>query len=225
MLTATVKVSILMLYRRIFFSVQARWFQIAWWTNLFLGISVGLVLLILGVAGCSPHPLSERGHKTRSCQNDLSSAAIMGFMNAASDFLIYVLPLRVCWSLQLSRQRRLGVCAVFGLSLMYVSPWYAKAWYFNPQLTKGLAQSRSVSPALSQSPPVGFPKVCERTFLNLCKFEQEAEARLCRRSKRSSFYHLEYHRADRGLDLCLSSHNAPTVYISRYHTTLLHEAN
>lgn len=85
-----------------------------------VAISIGLALLILGVTGCSPHPLSQIVKKKSSCNINSSAAAILGFMNAASDFLIVVLPIRMCWSLQLSRKQKLGLFAVFGLCLMYV---------------------------------------------------------------------------------------------------------
>lgn len=86
---------------------------------MFFATSVGLVLVIIGATGCSPHPLSR--NQKGSCKKDLTSAAIMGFMNAASDFSIFVLPIRMCWSLQLSQKRKFGIIAVFGLCLMYVS--------------------------------------------------------------------------------------------------------
>lgn len=109
-----------MLYRRIF-SLRIQWFRIAWWANMFFATSIGLVLLILGVTGCSPHPLSRAEIQKGSCKRDSSSAAVMGFMNAASDFSIFVLPIRICWSLRLSQKQRFGIIAVFGLCLMYVS--------------------------------------------------------------------------------------------------------
>lgn len=83
-----------------------------------VAVSIGLVLVILGVTGCSPHPLSQIVDMRGSCKKDTSSAAILGFMNAASDFLILVLPIRMCWSLQISRKQKLGLIGVFGLSLM-----------------------------------------------------------------------------------------------------------
>lgn len=120
-----------------------------------VAISIGLVLFIIGVTGCSPHPLSQIGDKEGSCRKKSSSAAIMGFMNAASDLLIFVLPIRMCWSLQLSRKRKFGLIAVFGLCLVYVREQLSSEFPSD----ESLAQSRSASLAQSQSLPVEFPEV------------------------------------------------------------------
>lgn len=108
-----------MLYRRVF-SLRVRWFRIAWIVNISVAISIGLVLVILGVTGCSPHPLSHIVELKGSCKKDTLSAAVLGFTNAASDLLILVLPTRMCWSLQISRKQKFGLIGVFGLCLMYV---------------------------------------------------------------------------------------------------------
>lgn len=45
----------------------------------------------------------------------------MGFFNATVDLFILMLPIRMCWSIQLTFQRKIGLFAVFGLGVMYVS--------------------------------------------------------------------------------------------------------
>jgi hypothetical protein len=117
--TTAAKLSVLMLYWRIF-SFRVRWFTIAWWFNTVLAILNGLTLLIVQLTECAPHPPSHASHHVGSCPQYPPTAKYMGFVNAASDLLILMLPIRMCWSLQLSRKRKLGVCAAFGLGLVYV---------------------------------------------------------------------------------------------------------
>lgn len=108
-----------MLYRRIF-SLRVRWFRIAWWINTIVAILNGLVLLIIALTRCAPHPLSRAWHHLGSCGDSPASIAPMGFVNAATDLSILLLPIRMCWSLQLSPKRKLGVLVVLGLGLMCV---------------------------------------------------------------------------------------------------------
>ena len=71
----------------------------------------------------------------------------MGFVNAATDLSILLLPIRMCWSLQLSRKRKLGLFVVLGLGVMYVV--LDRRTYLVRFETDGSAvQSRSAWPVL-----------------------------------------------------------------------------
>ena len=154
-----------MLYRRIF-SLRVRWFRIAWWINTIVAILNGILLLIFGLTLCAPHPPSYAWHHLGSCREDPTSIAPMGFVNAATDFSILLLPIRMCWSLQLSRKRKFGLFIVLGLGLMYM-------FLDRKQLSTGLETDasserlRSVWPVLWLSPPVVFPEVFNINCLSL----------------------------------------------------------
>lgn len=119
-LTTAAKLSVLLLYRRIF-TLKIRWFRIAWWVNTIVAILNGVVLLIIGLTTCAPHPPSYEWQHVGSCRENPRSIAPMGFINATTDLMILLLPTQICWSLQLSRKRKVGVLLVLGLGLMYDS--------------------------------------------------------------------------------------------------------
>lgn len=154
-----------MLYRRIF-SLRVRWFRIGWWINTIVAILNGLVLLVFGLTACTPHPPSYAWHHLGSCREGPASIAPMGVVNAATDFAILLLPIRMCWSLQLSRKRKLGLFIVLGLGLMYV--------FHNREQLSTRAETdpsseplQSVWPVLWLSPLAALPEVCNIKCLSL----------------------------------------------------------
>lgn len=42
----------------------------------------------------------------------------MGWLNAAIDFAILLLPVRIVWTLRLPTKQKLAVCGIFGLGLL-----------------------------------------------------------------------------------------------------------
>lgn len=57
------------------------------------------------------------GHCINKRALDLSSA----YFNLVADLFILLLPQRVIWTLQMSRQRKIGVSSIFSVGILYVS--------------------------------------------------------------------------------------------------------
>ena len=114
--TCFAKAAVLALYQRLF-SLRTRWFRILWWTYAVL-VAVYLVLLIvLQRTTCIPvHIIWDQ---PGSCLPDIPRMAAMGFLNAALDLMILILPIRTVWSLQMATKRKWAVSAVFGLGTLY----------------------------------------------------------------------------------------------------------
>ena len=118
LVTCAAKASLLMLYRRVF-SLRVKWFRIAWWTNVGLNAALLITLVVLNCTQCKP--LSTIWIAPGSCIPSQTKSASTGFINAALDLALLVLPLRTVWLLQMSQKQKVAICGVFGLGLMYVS--------------------------------------------------------------------------------------------------------
>ena len=119
-LTAVVKTSLLLLYRRIF-SLRTLWFRIAFWAHLGIVISYGVALFTIALTQCSPRPISVAWTHPGTCIPSKTSATTMGALNAVIDTSILILPVRMVWTLQMSRRRKSAICGVFALGLIGVA--------------------------------------------------------------------------------------------------------
>lgn len=119
--TNLAKLCILFLYKRVF-NLRLKWFRIAWWCCIALVTINFLVLLIINLTPCVPHPPSALWNNRAQCSGfDVTSAVAMGFLNAAIDLTILILPLRMTWRLQMPKKQKIAISSVFGLGLAYVS--------------------------------------------------------------------------------------------------------
>lgn len=116
--TTLAEASILMLYRRIF-TLRVRWFRIAWWANvgLLLGYYIGINLQTL--LQCRPQSISHFWNPESPCRPS-GNAHVVFFecWNALVDLTILLLPMRMVWSLQMSRKQKIAVSGIFLLGLM-----------------------------------------------------------------------------------------------------------
>lgn len=109
-----VKVSVLLLYRRIF-TLQEKWFQIAWWANLIVLVPcyfvTALTLTCLQVTmddskKWGPNNLSRYG------------SLVLGSVNAASDIAVLVLPVTMVYRLMMPSRERLAIVGIFTLGIV-----------------------------------------------------------------------------------------------------------
>ena len=118
LLITSARLSVLLLFRRIF-SLAKRSFRIAWWSCTALTLAYCVALLGSFLAQCYGVS-SDPG----TCRNSESAATkapiIVGFLNIGIDLSIWILPVRMVWMLQLNVRRKVGVCAMFALGLMWV---------------------------------------------------------------------------------------------------------
>jgi hypothetical protein len=110
----SVKVSVLLLYRRIF-TLHEKWFQICWWANLILlvpcYITTALTLTGLQVSMSNskkwgPNNLSRYG------------SLVLGIVNAVSDMAVLMLPVAMVWRLIMSKRERVAIVGIFALGLV-----------------------------------------------------------------------------------------------------------
>ena len=118
--TNLAKLSILFLYKRVF-NLRLMWFRIAWWCCITLVAINFLVLLTVNLSQCAPHPPSALWNNRVLCGGfNKTSAVAMGFINAAIDLTILILPIRMTWNLQMPKKQKIAISSVFGLGFAYV---------------------------------------------------------------------------------------------------------
>ena len=114
------KVSLLMLYRRIF-TIDIKWFRVGWWMNMtflalyFIGVNIDLALQ------CLPQSVDHLWNLQDSCSPNFKVAKIIGGVNAFLDLTLLLLPIPMVWGLQMPRKRKVAVSGIFGVGLLYAA--------------------------------------------------------------------------------------------------------
>lgn len=112
-LITAARLSVLLLYRRIF-SLAQRWFRYAWWSCFALILGYWVALLVGFLIAC--HGISQAGH---TCRNHYDVGTkmpmIVAWLNIGVDMALLVLPMRMVSKLKLAVKRKIGVCAMFAL--------------------------------------------------------------------------------------------------------------
>lgn len=106
------KISILLLYRRLFalsrISRYCIYSAIAWTTM------IASLAIIVDVALCAPEPgKSFSVHTGRRCESQAIWSVTQGCLNVLLDFFILYIPIPIVWKLQMDRRKKIGVSAVF----------------------------------------------------------------------------------------------------------------
>lgn len=114
-----IKTSILFLYKRIF-TLNSRPFKYAWYTVLAYVVSCALMGIVVSINQCKPirysweQPLGISG----SCV-DLKKAELgPGVATTVADGMILVMPMPMLWLLQITRVRKIQLCALFGIGFL-----------------------------------------------------------------------------------------------------------
>ncbi|KAL9130014.1 MAG: hypothetical protein Q9217_001698 [Psora testacea] len=120
------RLSILFLYKRVF-NLRTLWFRAAWWFCVSLVSLYSIIFLILSLTQCAPHPVSNLWKDRSQCRFRRPPVIAMGFINAAIDLTILILPIRMTWDLQMAKKQKIAVSSVFGLGLIGVAVSLARA--------------------------------------------------------------------------------------------------
>ncbi|KAL9609745.1 MAG: hypothetical protein Q9167_005515 [Letrouitia subvulpina] len=107
---AATKISILLLYRRIFPIWKLH--CVAWIVGIFI-FAYSITAVFLAIFPCHPvqgvwNPLVKA-----SCNNTNTSVLTIAIFNVITDVIVLILPIPVVWGLQLPKTRRFQVMAIF----------------------------------------------------------------------------------------------------------------
>jgi uncharacterized membrane protein len=116
------KISILLLYQRVFFPQP--WSRSGILLKAFMALLAGFYIstTIAKIWQCLPREHIWDKSIPGTCINISVLFNISGIFNTVTDFIILLIPVKVVWSLNMKRKRKLGVLAVFTVGSMYVVP-------------------------------------------------------------------------------------------------------
>ncbi|KAJ5115751.1 hypothetical protein N7456_000099 [Penicillium angulare] len=123
-----VKLSILVLYRRILF-VQQRWFNLALWLNAAYAVALGIASFFLYVFQCAPVDYywtryvdyyGDAAPNGKCLPNTHIYLGLPQIMSTVSDVAILALPVPIIWNLMVPKSRKVAVSAVFFLGAFTV---------------------------------------------------------------------------------------------------------
>lgn len=104
------KMSILFLYLRL---IPSPTYKIINWTMMAFVALTGICCTIAGIFQCNPIPKAWHTELEGTCFNQVALFLANAGLNIFQDLIIYVLPVRTLWSLQLPRKQRVALVIVF----------------------------------------------------------------------------------------------------------------
>ncbi|KAK4160459.1 hypothetical protein QBC43DRAFT_381243 [Cladorrhinum sp. PSN259] len=104
------KMSILFLYLRL---IPSRGYQIANWTMMAFVALTGICCTVAGIFQCNPIPKAWHTDLEGTCFNQVALFLANAGLNILQDLIIYVLPVKTLWQLQLPRKQRVALVIVF----------------------------------------------------------------------------------------------------------------
>lgn len=107
------KLSILLLYLRLL--VPTRWSPLWTTIQIFIGISASFytALTLVKIWQCDPQARAWNKSIPGRCINLPVLLEVSGLFNTISDALILLVPVKACWNLKMSWQKKVGVCTIF----------------------------------------------------------------------------------------------------------------
>lgn len=111
--TAITKLSILLLYRRIF-TMHTRWFRYSFYSILVLLMGWAIAGFFTTTFQCSPVRTAWT-HVDGHCIDLKASLTGLAAINTILNSTILILPIPMVWNLQISIHKKVGICAIFAL--------------------------------------------------------------------------------------------------------------
>jgi hypothetical protein len=83
--------------------------------HIFIGVSAAFytALTLVKVFQCHPQAKAYNKSIPGRCINIGAVLIVSGMFNTVSDALILLVPIKACWTLKMSWQKKVAVCAVF----------------------------------------------------------------------------------------------------------------
>lgn len=115
--TASVKMSIVLLFRRIFVT---RIFKHITAVLLVILTMWWIAVLLTQIFSCTPVDASWIPTKAETCVETLMFYNAVTISNVTFDFILLILPMPSVWKLQIDYKKKLQVCGVFLVGTLYV---------------------------------------------------------------------------------------------------------
>ncbi|KAI0875273.1 hypothetical protein GGS24DRAFT_489417 [Hypoxylon argillaceum] len=121
------KVSILLLYIRLFFPRGANRSTLWWviWATIVVNVLYTVTFVLVTLTECA-----GRGLRTgETCSNHWSVLIISSAVNVASDLIVLVIPIVSVWALRLSKKRKWTLAAAFSFGALAPIISIGRLWY------------------------------------------------------------------------------------------------
>ncbi|PYI00339.1 hypothetical protein BO78DRAFT_268904, partial [Aspergillus sclerotiicarbonarius CBS 121057] len=110
------KISILLLYLRLF---PVAWVIRIAWTTIGVILTWAIATILAGCLICRPFAFNwDPSIPGGTCGSQVSSFAVTGVINLATDLLVLAIPLPLLYRLQMSRFKKVTLISVFGLGVV-----------------------------------------------------------------------------------------------------------
>ena len=110
------KISILLLYKRIFSSL--RFHKVIWGCICFVG-AAGTATTLVAIFSCRPVQAFYDSSVSGTCIDDVQFYLATAIINMMHDFIILVLPIPLVWRLQMPMRNKLVATALFVTGGLY----------------------------------------------------------------------------------------------------------
>ena len=113
-----IKLSVLFLYRRLFFGTVFRWYSLA---VLILLASWSIAFFFAFAFQCGTHPQywwTSVETIQKYCSRDDISSLVFAVTDVFTDLLVLATPIPIIWKLQMSRTNKIGLSFIFMLGLL-----------------------------------------------------------------------------------------------------------
>ena len=115
---AVVKISVLLFYARLFWTVKT--FRIALWITAVLCLALPVAFNIHATFTCIPVQKFWRPQLPGHCLAHLPGYIVSGILNIVTDFMILLLPMPIIWNLHTSRNHRAYLIGTFAAGYRYI---------------------------------------------------------------------------------------------------------
>ncbi|KAI1126629.1 hypothetical protein F5Y10DRAFT_244481 [Nemania abortiva] len=115
----SIKAAILLEWTRIFVPAGTR--NSFWWTCqvvMWVNILYYTIVVTISAISCFPHEKIWHPNLPGRCFNTKAFFVSNAVLNLTSDIIILALPHRIIWTLQMSRQKKMGASVVFGVGIV-----------------------------------------------------------------------------------------------------------
>lgn len=121
------KISLLLVYNRL---TPELWFQYPVWITIFVVVAWTFVLEVLLIFPCQPIAAAwDLTITNATCLDRQAIFTTVAIMGAVTDTMVLAVPMPILWKLQRPRREKIGLAAIFGMGILYVSSFIRRLRY------------------------------------------------------------------------------------------------
>lgn len=115
MVNTFIRISAIMLSKRIFSMERFRWI---WLSLLISSVLYGLVIILEIFLICRPMAVDWNASINGKCGNQIVSYVVLEILGLLLDLIIIMIPIPIIWSLQMNRATKFGLSISFSIGIL-----------------------------------------------------------------------------------------------------------